>query len=60
MMVSAAIVTGVLQLPPIIVFGLAGAASLAVIARIYFSVRATAAPQPIEHGTSPAHIPAAS
>jgi hypothetical protein len=60
MMVSAAIVTGVLQLPPIIVFGLAGAASLAVIARIHVSVRPTDAPQPIQHGTSPAHIPAVS
>jgi hypothetical protein len=41
MMVSASIVTSVLQLPPIIVFGLAGMAGLVVIARIHASVLKT-------------------
>jgi hypothetical protein len=38
MMISAAIITGVLQLPPIIVFGLAGATGFYLIARIHASV----------------------
>jgi hypothetical protein len=37
MMVSAAIVTGVLQPPPIVVFGLAAATGLLLIRRIYAS-----------------------
>jgi hypothetical protein len=42
MMVSASIVTGTLQLPPIVIFGLAGAVGLDVLARIYASARPTA------------------
>ncbi|HET8776210.1 MAG TPA: hypothetical protein VFN76_00985 [Candidatus Limnocylindria bacterium] len=50
MMVSASVVTGVLQLPPIIVFGLAGVAGLAVIARIFASVSRMVAPRdPRQH-----------
>jgi len=37
MMVSASIVTGVLQLPPIVMFGVAGAAGLLVVGRMYTS-----------------------
>jgi hypothetical protein len=46
MMVSAAIVTGVLQLPPIIVFGLAAAAGLLLVGRIYAS---TSPSRPVQH-----------
>jgi hypothetical protein len=59
MMVSAAAVTGVLQLPPIIVFGLAGAASLVVIARIYTSIGAADPRQPSPRAAAPAGAPAA-
>jgi hypothetical protein len=54
MMVSAAIVTGVLALPPIVVFGLAAAAGLFVIARIHASAVPTSAFQQFNHGALPA------
>jgi hypothetical protein len=38
MMVSASIVTGIIQMPPIIVFGLAAAAGVIVVSRVFASV----------------------
>lgn len=58
MMVSASMVTGVLQLPPIIVFGAAGVASLVLISRIYASAGATRKPDRVELSTSLTRIPA--
>lgn len=58
MIISASIVNGVLQLPPLIVFGLAGAGSLVVIARIYASVRPAARQPQLHHGASFEHLPA--
>jgi hypothetical protein len=57
MMVSASIVTGVLQLPPIIVFGLAGMAGLVVIARIHASVLKTPTQARIGRRPSASRIP---
>jgi hypothetical protein len=56
MMVSASIVTGVLQLPPVIVFGLACLAGLIAIARIHASVRQTAEPPILGREASTARI----
>ena len=59
MMVSATIVTGVLQLPPIVVFGLAGASGLAVVARILASAAPTRPAQPNDQAARPAELLAA-
>lgn len=59
MMVSAGIVTGVLQPPPIIVFGLAGAAGLFLVARIYSSAAPKHRLHPTRRGAWPADLPAA-
>jgi hypothetical protein len=56
MMVSASIVTGVLQLPPIILFGLTGIAGLVVTARIHASVRQTSTQALIGRGPSASGI----
>lgn len=57
MMVSASIVNEVLQLPPLIVFSLAGAGSLVVIARIYASVRPAPGEPLLRHDGSFEHLP---
>jgi len=54
MMVSASIVTGVPQLPPIVVFGLAGTAGLVLLARIFASASPAAAPRPTSRDARPA------
>jgi hypothetical protein len=59
MMVSASIVTGVLQLPPIVIFGLAGIAGLLLVARIYGSAVPTRPFEAISRGPRPADLPAA-
>ena len=56
MMVSASIVTGVLQLPPIVVFGLAGAAGLALVARVLASAAPIRPPLPDDQGARPAEL----
>lgn len=58
MMVSASIVTGTLQLPPIVFFGLAGVAGLSVAARIYASAAPIGASQTLTRGARPADLPA--
>jgi len=59
MMVSAAIVTGALEAPPIVVFGLAGALGLALIARIYASAAPIGPSHALASGARPADLPAA-
>jgi len=59
MMVSASIVTGVLQLAPIVVFGVASAAGLILVARIYASARPVRRSEPSAPPTLAAHVPAA-
>jgi hypothetical protein len=59
MMVSASIVSGVLQLPPIVVFGLAGAAGLALVARILASAAPIRPPLANDQGARPAELFAA-
>ena len=59
MMVSASIVTGVPQLPPIVVFGLAGAAGLALVVRILATAAPIRPPLPNDQGAQPAELLAA-
>jgi len=60
MMVSASIVTGVLQLPPIVVFGLAGVAGLAIVTRMFASAAPIRPPPlPSDQGAQPAELLAA-
>ena len=56
-MVSASIVNGELQLPPIVLFGLAAATGLYVLARVHGSVPSTAISDQPFHGARPADLP---
>jgi hypothetical protein len=59
MMVSASIVTGVLQLPPIVMFGVAGVAAVVVVARMYTCAALdVAAGEPSELPSTPLAEPA--